>query len=193
MGFYKGHVPLTYKTDQFVFKPLTPEYTQFDYDALMASKSTLRDWSGSSWPRDDFTLNENRNDLQGHADEFEMEVAYAYTILNSEESRVEGCFYCDSFFELLERFGVDSISDPNLTEEDALVRFWIREEKLDEESELLDIIIEWLKTDWEFPNIYFATNTKNSRQAKLFEDRGMEKQFEWSFGDVTWGQYLLED
>jgi len=191
MGFYTGYIPPIYKTDNFIFKPLTPEYTQLDYDALMASKLSLRAWSGSSWPSDDFTLDDNRFDLQGHADEFESGEGYAYTILNADESRVEGCFYTNSFVETLERFGVDAISQADVTQSDVIVRFWIREERLDEEADLLNIIIKWLKTDWEFPNIYFATNTKNQRQAKLFEDANMEKQFEWSFGEVTWVQYLL--
>lgn len=191
MGFYKGHIPPNHKTDRFIFKPLTPEYTQLDYEALMASKSVLRAWSGSPWPSDDFTLEDNRDDLQGHADEFESGEGYAYTILNADKTRVEGCFYTNSFVEILERFGVDPSNQFNVNPEDALVRFWIRQDRLADESDLLDIIIKWLKADWEFPNIYFATNTKNDRQAKLFEEADMEKQFTWSFGNVTWVQYNL--
>jgi hypothetical protein len=191
MVFYKGHIPPSHKTEQFVFYPLTVEHTQLDYDALMASKAMLRDWSGSTWPSDNFTLDENRDDLQGHADEFEMGEGYAYTIMNADETRVEGCFYSNSFLGIIERFGVESNLDEQVKFDDVLVRFWIRAERLDEEAELLDTIINWLKSDWEFSTIYFATNTKNTRQAELFEAVGMEKQYEWTLGDVRWLQYEL--
>ena len=191
MGFYEGHIPKSYKTDEFVFYPLTPDYTQLDYEALMSSQSTLRDWSGSTWPSDDFTLDENRQDLQGHADEFEFGEGYAYTILNAEETRVEGCFYSNSFLEIVERFGVASSIEEQINIDDVLVRFWIREERLDEEAKLLDTIIDWINSEWEFPTVYFATNTKNERQAKLFEAVGMEKEFQWALGNVRWVQYKL--
>ena len=191
MGFYKGHIPASYKTEEFTFYPLTPEHTQLDYDALMTSKSILRDWGGGSWPSDDFTLDDNRDDLQGHADEFESGEGYAYTILNADETRVEGCFYSNSLLEIVERFGVDPAIQEQVKRDDAIVRFWIREERLSEEENLLDIIVKWLKSEWEFPTVYFATNTKNDRQARLFEAIGMEKHLIWTFDDVTWIQYHL--
>lgn len=194
MGFYKGYIPPSFKTEQFIFYPLTLEYTELDYDALMASKSTLRDWGWSgTWPRDDFTLDDNQASLQGHADEFESGEGYAYTILNAEETRVEGCFYSNSLLETLQRFGVDSTTQKHAKLEDALIRFWIREERLAEEAKLLDIILNWLKSEWEFSTVYFATNTKNDRQAKLFQAVGMDKRFKWAYGDITWIQYLCTE
>jgi hypothetical protein len=192
MGFYKGRIPLNYKTEEFTFYPLTIEHTQLDYDALMVSKSMLRDWGWSgTWPSDDFTLDDNRADLQGHADEFESGEGYAYTILNADETRVEGCFYSNSLLEIFERFGVDPSREERIKREDTLVRFWIREERLAEEAKLLEIIIAWLKTEWDFPSILFTTNDKNDRQARLFESVGMTKSLSWSHNDLTWIQYLL--
>jgi len=123
MTFYVGHVPQSYTSVEFTFLPLTPKYTELDYGALMSSKSTLRDWSGGTWPRDDFTLDENRADLQQHWEEFESGEAYAYTILNPDETRCEGCFYADQLLRLLKRYDVMNQVDEPIGEGDVLIDF----------------------------------------------------------------------
>ena len=100
MEFYAGHIPLVHQTEQFTFRPLTPQYTELDFEALMATKTVLRQWSNSPWPQDDFTLEANRADLKRHEDEFHSGEAYAYTVLNPSESRVEGCLYINPLLRL---------------------------------------------------------------------------------------------
>lgn len=191
MTFYSGPIPQSHKTSQFTFLPLAPKFTQLDYDALMASKPTLRDWGAGDWPRDDFTLEENRADLQQHWDEFESGEAYAYTVLNHDETRCEGCLYINPQYDMLEKYGVlDKIEQP-IGKHDALVRFWIREERLADEAQLLDTILSWLRSEWEFTGIYFVTNNINDRQIRLFEAAGLQNQFDWSHNDVKWLHYMM--
>jgi hypothetical protein len=65
-------VPRRLETPQFVLEPLGPEHNDQDYDAWTSSGEhihTTPGWQESSWPRE-MTLDENRADLQRHADDF---------------------------------------------------------------------------------------------------------------------------
>ena len=63
-------VPLRLETPQFRLEPLGPEHNDADYGAWSSSVEHIHatpGWEESSWPRD-MTLEENRADLQRHAD-----------------------------------------------------------------------------------------------------------------------------
>ncbi|MCA9883897.1 MAG: GNAT family N-acetyltransferase [Anaerolineae bacterium] len=181
MTLYLGQVPQEHKTSHFVFRPLSPDYTELDYDAVMASKLELRKWSHSTWPEDDFTLDDNRDDLQRHYEEFQTGKAYAFTVLNLEESRVEGCLYIDPLQRLVERFVKRNGSTREIIEslapDDAHLAFWIRSERLGDESLLLREAMKWLLEVWQFPQVTCGAYHTNPRQAELFESLGMRLRF----------------
>jgi hypothetical protein len=177
MGFYNGPVPQVHQTGQFTFRPLTPEYTDLDYAALMASKTILREWSNSPWPQDDFTLDANRKDLQRHHDEFQRGEAYTYTVLNPDENRIEGCLYIYPLAEVLGHFGASTEVINTVEPGEANLSFWIRADRLDDEGLLLKTIVDWLEDDWQFPRVTFATYDNTDRQRKLFEALGMRVRF----------------
>ena len=65
-------VPLGLETSEFVLEPLGPEHNELDYDAWMSSMEHIVATPGypdGSWPRE-MTRDENRVDLQRHADDF---------------------------------------------------------------------------------------------------------------------------
>ena len=65
-------VPRRLETPQFVLEPLDPEHNDQDYDAWTSSREHIHatpGWEDSSWPRE-MTPEENRADLQRHADDF---------------------------------------------------------------------------------------------------------------------------
>src|ERR671910_3574428 len=64
-------VPLGLETSEFVLEPLGPEHNELDYDAWTSSMEHIRATPGckdSKWPRE-MTRDENRADLQRHADD----------------------------------------------------------------------------------------------------------------------------
>ena len=65
-------VPRRLETPQFVLEPLDPEHNDQDYEAWTSSREHIHatpGWEDSSWPRE-MTPEENRADLQRHADDF---------------------------------------------------------------------------------------------------------------------------
>ncbi len=58
MTFYpeSAQVPVGLRTHEFVLRMLGPRDVELDYEAVMASKESLRAYSGGTWPRDGFTI-----------------------------------------------------------------------------------------------------------------------------------------
>ena len=183
MSFYSGPVPRIHQTANFTFRPLAPDYTALGFEALMVSKPMLRQWLNSAWPDDDFTLERNRADLQRHYDEFQNGEAYAYTVLNPAESRVEDAFYIDPLVQSLRWFNVPEEVCCEISDDEAHVAFWIRSNRLADESLLFHDIMRWLDNDWLFPHTSFFTFDTSDRQRKLFESVGMSQRFRFAQPD----------
>jgi hypothetical protein len=88
-------VPLGLETSEFVLEPLGPEHNELDYDAGTSSMEHIAatpGYSDGSWPRE-MTRDENRADLQRHADDFRTRTGFTYTVLNPAGRDVIGCVY----------------------------------------------------------------------------------------------------
>jgi hypothetical protein len=75
-------VPLGLETSEFVLEPLGPEHNELDYDAWTSSMEHIAATPGypdGSWPRE-MTRDENRADLQSHADDFRTRKGFTYTV-----------------------------------------------------------------------------------------------------------------
>ena len=86
-------VPRRLETPQFVLEPLGPEHNDQDYDAWTSSVEHIHatpGWEDSSWPRE-MTPDENRADLQRHADDFRNRTGFTYTVLDPASRDVIGC------------------------------------------------------------------------------------------------------
>ena len=86
-------VPRRLETPQFALEPLGPEHNERDYDAWTSSLEHIRatpGWADSRWPRE-MTPDENRADLQRHADDFRDRKGFTYTVLDPASSDVIGC------------------------------------------------------------------------------------------------------
>jgi RimJ/RimL family protein N-acetyltransferase len=169
MQFYplSAAVPDALQTDRFRLEPLTVDHNPLDYAAVMASKDHLRMWSGSAWPADDFTPDENRADLDGHQREHEAREAFTYTVLSAAGDVCLGCIY-------IKPATVDLLQPENF---DAVVRFWVtpdvRRAGLDEA--LLAGLRAWLGTSFSFRRVFFHTNTADAAQQRLFERAGLAR------------------
>jgi hypothetical protein len=83
-------VPRRLETPQFVLEPLGPEHNDQDYDAWTSSGEhihTTPGWQDSNWPRE-MTPDENRTDLQRHADDFRNRKGFTYTVLDPASREV---------------------------------------------------------------------------------------------------------
>ncbi len=137
------NVPLRLETSDFILEPLGPEHNEQDYDAWTSSMEHIARTPGfpwGSWPRE-MALDENRADLQRHADDFRNRTGFTYTVLDPSERDVIGCVY---------------IYPARDGDSDARVRSWVRESHAHLDIPLWHAVTEWLESDWPFAGVEYA-------------------------------------
>jgi hypothetical protein len=135
-------VPLRLETPEFRLEPLGPEHNDADYRAWSSSIEHIRatpGWEGSSWPRD-MTLEENRGDLQRHADDFVNRSGFTYTVLEPGGD-VVGCVY---------------IYPAPEGSHDARVSSWVRASRAELDRPLWQAVSAWLAAEWPFERVDYA-------------------------------------
>jgi hypothetical protein len=135
-------VPLGLETPQFRLEPLGPQHNDADYRAWSSSMEHIHEtpgWKESSWPRE-MTLEENRADLQRHADDFENRSGFTYTVLEPGGD-VVGCVY---------------IYPASAGPHDAHVLSWVRASRPELDAPLWQAVSDWLAAEWPFENVDFA-------------------------------------
>ena len=136
-------VPLRLETPQFALEPLDPRHNDRDYDAWTSSREHIHatpGWEDSSWPRE-MTPDENRADLQRHADDFRKRTGFTYTVLDPAGRDVIGCVY---------------IYPDRDDDHDAVVLSWVRQSHAHLDATLWRAVSEWLRSDWPFASVQYA-------------------------------------
>jgi hypothetical protein len=136
-------VPRRLETPQFVLEPLGPEHNDLDYDAWTSSREHIRTtpgWEDSSWPRE-MTPDENRADLQRHADDFRNRMGFTYTVLDPVSHDVIGCVY------------IYPLPDSGY---DARALSWVRASHAQLDTPLWRAVSAWLASDWPFRSVEYA-------------------------------------
>jgi len=136
-------VPLRLETPPFTLEPLGPEHNERDYDAWTSSAEHIHatpGWEESSWPRE-MTLDENRRDLERHADDFRSRTGFTYMVLELPSGDVVGCVY---IYPLPE------------SDYDARVLSWVRASRADLDVPLWRSVSEWIAADWPFHKVEYA-------------------------------------
>jgi RimJ/RimL family protein N-acetyltransferase len=126
-----------------VLEPLRPEHNEPDYEAWSSSMAHIAATPGfpwGSWPRE-MTRDENRADLQRHADDFRDRKGFTYTVLDPSSRDVIGCVY---------------IYPLRGSENDASVLSWVRESHAHLDIPLWRAVGAWLDSDWPFDGVRYA-------------------------------------
>jgi hypothetical protein len=136
-------VPLELQTPEFVLEPLGPQHNDPDYDAWTSSMEHIAATPGfreGSWPHE-MTLEENRADLQRHADDFHNRTGFTYTVLDPASRTVIGCVY---------------IYPSRDGDYDATALSWVRASHADLDEPLWRAVSDWLASDWPFGSVRYA-------------------------------------
>ena len=124
-------------------EPLGPQHNASDYAAWTSSVGHILatpGYAGASWPHE-MTLDENRRDLQRHADDFAARTGFTYTVLAPDRTSVVGCVY------------IYPSEDPGV---DARVRSWVRAEDASLDAVLYVAVRDWLRDTWPFEHVDYA-------------------------------------
>ena len=139
-------VPLGIETSEFSLEPLGPAHNDSDYDAWTSSMQHIAATPGfpwGSWPRE-MTADENRADLERHAEDFRTRKGFTYTVLDPASRDVIGCVY---------------IYPARDTEYDARALSWVRDSHASLDTPLWRAVSDWLAADWPFASVQYAART----------------------------------
>jgi len=180
MEFYPPDavVPAEKRTDRLLLRPLRVADVELDYAAVMSSAASLRRWSQSEWPADDFSLAENRSDLERHEREHLERKAFTFTVLDPLGARCLGCVYIMPLRSQEMPLG-EGVTHPGR------VTFWVRDSEqpggLD--RHLLATLREWLTAEWALGRVVFTISEKETRQAALLRENGLEVRSRYTLDD----------
>lgn len=188
MAFYPNDaaVPAGLRTDEFVLRMLSPSDVERDYDAVMASKESLRAYSGGDWPREGFTLAENLADLEEHERDFRARTGFTYTVMNPTETQCLGCVYLYPVENILRRADVDDAARATVRDSDANATFWARQDRHadDLDKRLLAALIPWLRSDFAFSNLWFSAIAAEHRRVSVMREAGLRLVHAYPKGDT---------
>lgn len=166
------------RSDRFTLRPLRAADAAIDHAAVMATRAELRVWEQSTWPAEDFTVEANRDDLQGLEKRHDAGRAFTYAVLDPSGAESLGCVYgfpTDASF--LRAAEVTLLTDAAWADVDAVVYFWVRDGHAELEAPLLAELRRWFRDDWDFARTVFVTSEPFTRQVELLSDAGLEAQF----------------
>jgi RimJ/RimL family protein N-acetyltransferase len=136
-------VPRTLVAERLRLEPLGTQHNEPDYEAWSSSREHIHatpGWEKSSWP-DDRSLEDNRRDLQRHADDFEQRTGFTYTVLDPATADVIGCVY---------------IYPEKSGEHDAQVLSWVRASRAELDVPLWRAVSDLLADEWPFERVDYA-------------------------------------
>jgi hypothetical protein len=170
----KFDVPTRLETAEFVIHRQRISDHQLDYLAVMDSKETLREWSDSEWPEDDFTLEQNTKDILGHIADHEQHEDYGFSIFSPNENRLLGSLYLNAVAPLLEHYPTDPETLARLLEFDVRLEYWLRTgTSAGLEKNFVQAVLTWLEASWWFKHPVFGSRRNMNSRRKLYSELGM--------------------
>ncbi len=136
-------VPRSLAGPGFRLEPLGPEHNVRDHEAWMSSLDHIRAtpgmdaWAGE-WPVP-MSLDENREDLVRHAEDFAARTGFTYSVLDGDD--VIGCVY---------------IYPSDHPGHDAHVMSWVRADRAELDVAVRRAVSEWLGSVWPFTRTRYA-------------------------------------
>lgn len=163
-------VPRSLVTARFTLEPLHERHAEVDHAAFMSCRERLNAELGwGTWPPVGFTLEENREDLARHHGEFVRGEGFAFTVLAPDRTRCLGCIYVECYEEI----------------DGAQLAFWVVDEALDAEEELVRKVLHWLHEEWPLDRVLIPLRETNPRGLALVERCGLEARSPDPNGPLT--------
>ena len=168
------------RTGEFLLRPIRESDTALDYEAVMASREYLRPWEGTGWPADDFTLEDNREDVAKLARWHAAGERFTYTVLDPTGTLCLGCVYLlPTGAPLFARGQIDALDGARWSEYDVAINFWVRTSRLADglDRRLLDALGPWLADAWHIERHLIVTNELVEQQVSLIERTSRRLRF----------------
>jgi len=169
--------------DGFIVRPLVPSDNALDHEAVMSTREFLYHWEQEPpYPPEDFSPEDNLEDLNQMDGEHQAGTRYTYTVMSSDESQTLGCIY---FFPNNDRMyktaQVTSHDGTGFSSYDVTLMFWVRTSTWEDgfEGALLMSVLAWLRDDWSVERPVVLTNEKLDHQIASIEGLGLTRRFDY--------------
>jgi RimJ/RimL family protein N-acetyltransferase len=158
-------------------RPITPADAAADRAALLDTRLALRAHTGSEWPPDDWSLADNRADLQDDHNRHATGEAFTFTMLETRSAQVVGCLYLWPAAEQLTRYGADAATVEGLGISTTSVEWWLRPpwDAGPFEKQLVAAVRQWLESEWCFPRTVWPVREREARQARVLHEVGLRR------------------
>jgi hypothetical protein len=141
-------------TPRFRLVPLAVEHNASDHAAWTSSiphVAATSGFAGQDWPpARGMSLEENREDLAGHARDFAERTGFTYTVLAPGTDEVIGCVY------IYPVHGDRQDAVRGGEGRAAQVLSWVRADHADLDAELAGAVTGWLSERWPFAHVEYA-------------------------------------
>jgi len=163
-----AEVPSTLHTNEFTLRMLRATDVDLDYAAVMANKDILQHLTHGSWPREDFTIEENLADLEEHEADFLARRGFTYTVMNPGETECLGCVY---LYPLDFEGTIDGIQKG-----EGGVWFWVRPRCVNDnlDRRLLTALLAWFPA-FASDRIVLHAYAHEAHQLEIFQDAGLHE------------------
>jgi hypothetical protein len=176
LSLFKESRPALLEGEFFNLKRQVPEDAEPDYATVMANRDHLRAWCHDSWPEDNFTLEQNRDDLEGHIEEANEGFAYGYTVWDSQGQKVLGSVYLYPSAYFAGRYKLAEADKERLRSTVILVDYWLDhrlEKDRDFSTHFIRELRAWLRDDWGVPDVSWATRPNMEDRREFYRSLGM--------------------
>ena len=172
-----------FRGDGYIVRPLVPSDVVLDHEAVMSSREFLYHWEQDPpYPPEDFSVQDNLEDLEKMAGEHRDGSRYTYTVMNADETQALGCIYLLPNDDRMYRSAaVTSHDGTDLSCVDATVMFWARVSTWRDgfERALLEAVLRWLRDDWSIDRPVIVTNEHLEHQIATIESIGLTRRFSY--------------
>ena len=166
--------PLSLQGEGFELRVQTLEDAEADYRTVMANREHLRAWCADTWPEDDFTLEQNRQDLRDHIGDAEEGFAYGYTVWEPATTIVLGSVYLYPSAYFADRYQLTVEQRSALEKAVVLVDYWLGEdlERSRLHGEFARALRTWLGDQWGYRYAAWATRPPMDSRRELYDQLG---------------------
>lgn len=173
-------IPDRLVTDEFILRPILASDADADYAAVMESRQYLRPWEQTGWPADDFTLEDDLEDVVMLEGRHKAQQALTYTVVTPDEAECLGCVYIlppDARHYL--EATITPIGASRWEDYGALMSFWVRTSRIASgiDERVLAAARTWLEREGRLGGLLVVTNEQVAQQVELLERTDLQLRF----------------
>ena len=166
---HKFNPPKLLTAKDFHLFPTNNDFYQSDYEAVMANKELLREWSQSSWPEDDFTPEQNSADLAHHIEDNQTHAAYGYMIYSPDLKTCYGSVYVNPIANVPENYSTTPMETEVIQKHQARIDCWIVDQNSNLEKTIISELLNWFEETWEI-NVLFSARPGLTKRMNIYQE-----------------------